>query len=399
MAKPVGSQCNLRCAYCYYLDKALLYPTEDGSFKQQLMSDRVLRDFIEQYISTTESEVVTFCWHGGEPLMAGMDFYKRVIKYQKKYSAGRQIENALQTNGLLLNQEWCRFFHDNNFLIGLSLDGPAEIHDSYRKTQGGGPTFSRVMRAIENMTKLRVEFNTLSVVNRLCEGRGAELYRFFKSIGSHYMQFIPAVDLLTEENIPHLGNRSRLTGPHGAAQAQLAEWSVSAEGYGRFMCDIYDEWVKSDIGSYYVQLFDATLANTVGAQPGICSMAEICGHAPTLEHNGDLFTCDHFVYPEYMLGNIKSRSLAEMQSSQQLFDFGVAKATQLPKPCRTCSYYKLCTGGCPKHRFVAAEGEDIPHNYLCEGYKIFFEHSKPTMEQMASLLRRGEAPANIMPQP
>ncbi len=400
MVKPVGSQCNLRCAYCYYLDKSLFYPSDDGKFKQTLMSDRVLREYIEQYFDANDSEVVTFCWHGGEPLMAGMDFYKRALKYQKKYGKGRKVENALQTNGLLMNQEWCRFFHDNLFLIGLSLDGPAEIHDNYRRTLGGGPTFTRVMRAVENMAKHRVEFNTMTVVNRLSEGRGAELYKFFKAIGSHYMQFIPAVDLLSDEQVAHLGDRQRLLGAHQAIampeNSHLSEWSISAEGYGRFMCEVYDEWIKKDVGRYYVQLFDATLANYYGAMPGLCSSAETCGNALVVEHNGDVYSCDHFVFPEYLLGNLKSRHISEMQSSPELFHFGIAKAANLPSNCRSCSHYKACKGGCPKHRFVPIEGEKTPHNYLCAGYQLFFEHVRPSMERMCSLLHRGESPMKIM---
>ncbi len=400
MAKPVGSQCNIRCAYCYYLDKSLFYPSEDGKFKQTLMSDRVLRDYIEQYVAANDAEVITFCWHGGEPLMAGLDFYRRAVKYQKKYARGRRVENALQTNGLLLNQEWCRFFHDNQFLIGISLDGPADVHDAYRRTIGAGPTFTRVMRGIENMTKHRVEFNTLSVVHRHSETRGVELYRFFKSIGSHFMQFIPAVDLLSEQLVPHLGDRHRQIGAHQATQApelaRLSEWSVSPEGYGRFLCEVYDEWIKADVGSYFIQLFDATLANWYGAPPGLCSSAETCGHALILEHNGDVYSCDHFVYPEYLLGNLRSRPLAEMQSSTEQFQFGLAKAVDLPSPCRRCSVYKACTGGCPKHRFVTVEGEKNPHNYLCAGYKLFFEYVTPTMQRMTALLRQGESPMKIM---
>ncbi len=399
MLKPVGSQCNLRCSYCYYLDKTLLYPQEPGRPAHGVMSDRTLREFIEQYIKANEADVINFCWHGGEPLMAGIDFFKRALKYQKKYGQGRKIENSLQTNGLLMNPNWCRFFHENQFLIGLSLDGPEDIHDSHRKTTAGGPSFKRVMRAVDMMNQYKVDFNTLSVVNKNCEGRGAEVYQFFKGIGSQYMQFIPIVEMLSPEQVAQLGQRERVISPQEACanpQAHLAPWSVSPLGYGQYMCDIYDEWIKEDVGRYFVQLFDATLANEFGAPPLLCAMSEICGLAPILEQNGDMYACDHFVYPENLLGNVRSRSVAQMQGSSPLYKFGISKATTLPEPCLSCEHYRLCTGGCLKHRFVQVEGEQYPHNYLCEAYKLFFSHVKPSMQFMSAQLKQGRSPMDVM---
>ncbi len=396
MAKPIGSQCNLRCSYCYYLDKSLLYPSIEGQAPTKLMSDSLLRNYIQQYIEATQSEVINFCWHGGEPLIAGLDFYKRAIKYQNKFARGRKIENTLQTNGLLLNAEWCKFFREHQFLIGISIDGPEDIHDAQRKSVGGGPSFARVMRGIELMRKHSVEFNTLSVVTKLSEKRGKEIYRFLRNIGSHYMQFIPSVDLLSDEPIAELGGRYRQIGPQQVSKARIADWSVSPLGYGKFMCEIYDEWIKRDVGSYFVQLFDATLANHYGAPPAVCYMAQTCGHALVMEQGGDIYSCDHFVYPEYKLGNIKTHKLAEMQSSAQLFDFGTSKARHLSSLCKSCEDYKICRGGCPKYRFVYLQGDSEPIHYLCPSYKYFFKHVRPSMQRMCELLRQGKSPMDIM---
>ncbi|MFI3322813.1 MAG: anaerobic sulfatase-maturation protein [Rikenellaceae bacterium] len=392
MVKPIGSNCNMRCTYCYYLDKGLLY---DNLAPSTVMTDKVLREYIAQYIEANDVDTITFCWHGGEPLLAGIKFYEKAMQYQKKYAKGKKIENTLQTNGLLINDDWCKFFHDNDFLVGLSLDGPEDIHDAYRKNVGGAPTFSKVMRAAERLTYNKVEFNTLSVVNNLCAGRGKEVYNFFKSIGSHYMQFLPAVEFISPEQLESLGGRGRILSPEQAGSGVVSEWSTDALDFGRFLCDIFDEWIKTDVGTYYVQMFDVTLANWYGVKPGLCAFSKSCGDGLVVEFNGDVYSCDHFVYPEYLIGNIETDHLRSIYSSKQQFRFGVAKRNNLPDSCTRCKYYFACTGGCPKHRFGRTES-DPKANILCEGYKMFFEHVHPYMDKMAALLRSEQAPAKIM---
>lgn len=386
LVKPVGSSCNLRCSYCYYIDKSRLYEAPC-----HIMTDDVLEEYIRQFIESNDVEVVSFCWHGGEPLMAGLDFYKKAVKLQHRYAKGKRIENTLQTNGTLVNEEWCRFFKDNNFLVGLSLDGPSDIHDGYRLMADGRPTFSKVMQAVERFNQYGVEFNTLSVVNNLCEGRGVEVYNFFKSIGSRYMQFLPAVEYITPD-----GANSRIVSPFEAdVNSSLALWSVSSLGYGKFMVDIFDEWLLCcDVGNYFVQLFDVTLGQWYGAPASLCSFAKSCGDGLVVEHNGDVYSCDHFVYPDYKLGNISTDHLRSMYVSSRQFLFGMSKRNGLPDSCTRCRYYFACTGGCPKHRFG---GTDTLHgvNYLCEGYKYYFSHVEPYMVKMCSLLNSNRPVSDI----
>lgn len=388
LVKPVGSRCNMRCSYCYYLDKALLYDMSP----REVMSDSVLRTYIRDFIAANDADVVNFCWHGGEPLLAGINFYEKAIFYQNKYKGSKRVENSLQTNGLLINEKWCNFFRQNRFLIGISLDGPEDIHDSYRVDAGGRPTFARVMNAVKLMQSCGVEFNTLSVVNDRCEGRGAQVYNFFKSIGSRYMQFLPAVEFISHEQLRQFGGRGRILSPEDSQSGALSPWSVDAESFGEYMCDIFDEWRRGDIGEYYVQLFDVTLANWYGEKPGLCAYSKSCGDGLAVEHNGDVYSCDHFVYPEYKLGNLTESALGELYRSQRQFDFGVAKRSGLPDNCLNCDYYHLCTGGCPKHRF--RDSRDAQQkNYLCEGYKKFFAHTEPYMRRMCDLLSNGQPPS------
>lgn len=389
LVKPVGSSCNLRCDYCYYLDKANLY----GSAPQQVMSDELLEEYVRQYLSANEAEQVTFCWHGGEPLLAGLEFYKKAMKHQKRYARGRKIENTLQTNGILVNDDWCKFFRDNNFLVGISLDGPQDIHDAYRKNVGGVAIFDRVMRSVERFARNQVEFNTLSVVNNLCEGRGKEVYNFFKSIGSRYMQFLPAVE---RSGISVDGSKPIIQSPFSTDKGDITPWSVSPLGFGHFMIDIFDEWIKRDVGVYYVQMFDVTLAQFHGVKPSLCSFAKSCGDGLVVEHNGDVYSCDHFVYPEYLLGNILKDELKTMYSSQKQLCFGISKRNSLSGSCQRCKFYFACTGGCPKHRFgIVDQSGSHAVNYLCAGYKMFFEHVAPTMTKMSDLLTKGRSPMEI----
>jgi uncharacterized protein len=356
------------------------------------MSYELLEEYIRQYIEMNTAPVVTFIWHGGEPLLAGMDYYKKALELQKKYAGEKKIENSLQTNGLLVNEEWCNFFRDNNFLIGISIDGPEDIHDAYRRTRGNQPSFKKVMNAIELMSRQKVEYNTLSVVNNLSEGRGVEAYRFLKSIGSHFMQLLPAVEYaVTSEN-----GREVIVPPNTEG-AKITNWSVSPKGFGQFLCSIFDEWVISDVGEYFVQLFDATLAQWVGVPPGLCSLSETCGDALAVEHNGDVYSCDHFVYSQYKLGNIMEVDLLTMLKSKEQFKFGLDKRNNLPRECLRCQYYFACRGECPKHRFDVSKNGEKNMNVLCEGYKMFFNYVEPYMKYMAELLSQRRSPALVIP--
>ena len=385
MVKPIGSACNLDCHYCYYRDKSEIYGNN-----MPRMSEELLETYIRQYIQGASQQNITFCWHGGEPLMAGLPFFRKAMELQKKYAGDKVVENTLQTNGILVNEEWCSFFKENNFLVGLSLDGPEDIHDAFRHDCGGAPTFARVMKTVELMTRTGTEFNILSTVNARSEGRGAEVYRFLRSLNP-YMQFLPVVEYVRQRP----GKRPLIVSPD-EEDAVEAPWSVSSKGYGQFMCDVFDEWVKSDVGNYFVQLFDVTLANWCGVQPPLCAFGEICGDGMVVEHNGDVYSCDHFVYPEYRLGNIMEGELADMYRSDEQQSFGRDKRDALPMECKRCNYYFLCHGECPKHRFAYARNGEPYMNVLCEGYKMFFRHTDPYMRRMKTLIEKGEPAAGVM---
>ena len=387
MVKPVGSACNLNCEYCYYLDKKELY-----SGKEPVMDMELLEIFIKQYIEAIDVPEVTFIWHGGEPMIPGVNYYKDVISLQKKYAGGKTIHNVIQTNGSLINEEWCEFLHDNNFLVGISIDGPKEIHDAYRTMRSGASSFDMVIKAISLMAKYNVEYNTMSVVNNLSEGNGSKVYNFLKSIGSHYMQFMPVVEYVVDN-----GTDRPLIVPPFTKNSRLAEWSVSPVGYGRFMNDIFDNWVLSDVGTYFVQLFDTALAQWCGVGASLCSFSETCGDSLVLEHNGDVYSCDHFVYPEHCLGNIKDKDIKKMFYSSQHFNFSINKHNSLPRECLRCNYHFACRGECPKHRFDKSSDGDPGLNTLCEGYKIFFKHVDPYMKYMSDLLVQERSPAFVMP--
>ena len=388
MLKPAGPSCNLNCTYCYYLEKKYLF-TDKGDFK---MSEELLENFTKQFIEANEVPVVTFTWQGGEPTLMGLDFFKKAVGYQKKYAGGKRIENAFQTNATRLNEEWCKFFADNKMLLGISIDGAEHNHDHYRKTVSGDSTFKRVMTGIELCQKYKVEFNTLSVVNDYNVHFASETYRFLKKIGSVFMQFLPVVERIST----YAGNNKlKLVAPvHG--MAEVAGWSVPPLDFGKFLITIFDEWVRNDVARYYVQIFDATLANYAGENPGLCVFNETCGDALVMEHNGNLYSCDHFVYPEYYLGNINETPLIDLVKKQQQFDFGINKRNSLPRLCLQCEVRYACHGECPKHRFLLAPEGKSGLNYLCEGYKIFFKHVEPYMDYMAKELRNKQAPANVM---
>ena len=386
MIKPVGSLCNLDCDYCYYLGKADLYGGH-----QPKMSDELLERYISQYIEAVQVPTVTFCWHGGEPLLAGIDFYEKAVALQNRYRGTKQIENSLQTNGLLINPDWCDFFKENNFLIGLSIDGPKDIHDAYRHDRGGHPTFDRVIRGLEMMAVSGVEYNTLSTINNRSAGQGKRVYQFMRSV-SKYMQFLPVV----EHTIPTPSGRAAIV-PPGTEGAKAAPWSITPKAFGKFMCDVFDEWVINDVGERFVQLFDITLAQWYGVQPGLCAFCPTCGDGLVVEHNGDVYMCDHFVYPEYRLGNIGTEHLADMQRKPELFRFGIEKRNSLPSDCRRCEYLFACRGECPKHRFATTRRGEKGLNALCEGYKHFFEYTAPYMQQMRHLLEQGLEAKHIIP--
>lgn len=388
MAKPVGPLCNMDCEYCYYIEKSALYQ-QRKSFK---MSEELLERFVESYIQSQTTPFIQFTWHGGESLLRGIDFYRKAIKFQQQYGRGREISNSIQTNGLLLNDEWCRFFKDNRFLVGISIDGPEKMHDYYRKDCGGKGTFARVMRGVELLRKHEVDFNTLSVLHDYNVRYPVEVYRFFREIGSQYMQFSPIVE--------RLGTRSDglelLTATDHPDDSELASWSVDPVAYGQFYISVFKEWVKRDVGRYYVQLFDATLACLVGEQPGVCLYAKTCGHALAMEHNGDIYACDHFVYPEYLRGNLYNQSMIEMTLSDAQIRFGNNKQDQLPAQCCNCAYLKLCNGECPKNRISITKDGESGLNYLCPGLQRYFSFVLPYMEFMAEELRNQRPPANIM---
>lgn len=390
MAKPAGPSCNLACEYCYYLEKNNLYKKDlkNGMFE---MSDELLELYISQYIESQTMPQVLFTWHGGEALMRPLHFYKKVISLQKKYSRGRQIDNCIQTNGTLLDDEWCQFFRDNRWLVGVSIDGPERFHDRYRLNMKGKPSFAKVMKGIELLNRYGVEWNALAVVNDFNGDHPLEFYRFFKDIRCRYIQFTPIVERL----MPHSDGR-HLAPPADSDSLPLAPFCVKPKQWGDFLCAIFDEWVYNDVGQYYIQLFDSTLANWVGEQPGVCTMARTCGHAGVMEYNGDVYTCDHFVFPEYKLGNIRENTLIEMMYGEKEQSFGDAKRNSLPRQCLECQYLFACNGECPKNRFVRTADGEKGLNYLCEGYHQFFEHVAPAMDFMKRELLAQRPPANIM---
>ncbi len=389
MSKPIGPVCNLKCSYCYYLEKENLYQNSHP-FK---MTDDTLELFIKQLIESQEVSDVTFTWQGGEPTLMGLDFFEKAIGFQQVHGAGKHIENAFQTNGTRLTEEWCRFFKRNNFLVGISIDGPASLHNKYRKTKTGQTTFDEVMKGIRLLKRFRVEFNTLSVINNDNVRHPIEVYRFLRKAGSGFMQFLPIVE---RQSAQATTEGLTLIPPAYPGNARLTDWSVTARAYGQFMKTIFDEWVRNDVGQVYVQLFDATLANWVGAPPGLCVFDETCGEAAVMEHNGDLYSCDHFVYPGYFLGNIHETPLANLMNSHRQIQFGKDKRDTLPYPCLQCEFRFACHGGCPKSRIATTPDGKPGLNWLCEGYKLFFEHVKPFMDFMANELAHERPPANIM---
>lgn len=386
MLKPAGSLCNLRCKYCYYLEKNALYTEQ----KNHVISDEMLDKFIREYIEAQTSPDVLFCWHGGETLMRPISFYRRAIELQRKYARGRRIDNTIQTNATMLTDEWCEFFRENNFLVGVSIDGPQEFHDEYRRTATGKPTFHKVMQGIRLLNKHNVDWNALAVVNDFNADYPLEFYNFFKEIGCHYIQFTPIVERRIERN------DGLSLAPGMEEGGELVDFSVTPEQWGKFLCTIFDEWVRHDVGTYFIQIFDATLANWAGVQPGLCSLAKECGHAGVMEFNGDVYSCDHFVYPEHLLGNINEKTITEMMYGEKQREFAKLKHELLPQQCRECPVEFACHGECPKNRFTRDKYGNPGLNYLCNGYRQFFEHVKPYMDFMKGELDAKRPPSNVM---
>ena len=387
MPKPVGSACNLACSYCYYLEKSVTLP---GGGASLLMDDATLEEFIKQYFAAQTASEVVFTWHGGEAMMRPIAFYEKVMKLQHRYCGGRNYLNCIQTNGTLLNPRWCEWLKRNNWLVGISIDGPAYAHDEFRRTPQGRPTHLSVLRAIRLLQHYGVEWNAMAVINSVNVYEPEEFYDFFKEIGCRYIQFTPIV-----ERRPR--NGGTLCSPHDA-EGEMTEESITPQEWGEFLVRVFDRWVRHDVGRVFVQLFDATLAGWVGVLPGVCTYAPSCGHAAMMEHNGDLYSCDHFAFPQYRLGNIHSSTIIEMMNSEAQQRFGRAKYATLSRKCRECPYLKACNGECPKNRFVVtSEGER--RNYLCEGYRRYFRHVAPVMDFMAAQLAAGKAPADIMDHP
>ena len=389
MTKPIGPICNLDCTYCFYLEKEKLYP-QKPDWK---MSDELLESYIRQYIEAQGAPVITFAWQGGEPTLLGVEFFRRAVELQKKYANGKRIENTFQTNGVLLDDEWGEFLARHRFLVGLSIDGPRELHDRYRVDKGGQPSFDRVRRGIGFLKKHGAEFNTLTVVQRDNSCHPLEVYRFLKEVGSGFMQFIPIVERIAAKADPE---GLVLISPTYEQRAQVSEWSVEPEQYGKFLCAIFDEWVRQDVGRVYVQTFDVALESWLGMQPGLCIFRETCGDAMAIEHNGDLYSCDHYVYPENKLGNVIEQPMESLVNSAQQRKFGLDKRDTLPRYCRECEVRFACNGECPKHRFIRTPDGEAGLNYLCAGYKIFFKHIDPYMRFMTEELRHDRAPANVM---
>lgn len=387
MLKPIGSACNLSCSYCYYLEKQKLHG------QPRPMSMELLEKFTRQYIAMQTMPEVLFTWHGGEPLLLPVSFYEQALRLQRRYGRGRPIDNCIQTNGTLLNDEWCRFLKSNNFLVGLSIDGPQQLHDHFRQSAAGTGSWQQTMRAVDLLNRHGVEWNAMATVNSVTAMEPTAFYRFFRDIGCHYLQFTPVV----ERRVRRSDGLTLAAGnePIGS-DAELTPFSVSAEAWGEFLCTVYDEWVRHDVGELFVQTFDATLANWAGVTPGVCSLSEECGHVTVMEADGTLYSCDHFVFPEHRLGNLREQPLTSMVYGRKQAAFAWAKRKALPRQCLECKFLFACHGECPRNRFINDCYGERGLNYLCRGYRRFFEHVAADMDFMLGELQAGRAPRNVM---
>jgi uncharacterized protein len=380
MAKPTGAICNLDCSYCYFLSKEMLYP--GSRFR---MADELLETYLGALIQAHDgAPEVTVAWQGGEPTIMGLDFFKRSIELERKYlKPGQKIVNTIQTNGTLLDDEWAAFLKASGFLVGISIDGPRRVHDTFRLDKGGKPTFDTVMRGLAALQRHQVEWNALTTINAANQDQGAVVYRFLRDdCGARFIQFIPIVELPTDRGI--------------TSGTTVTDRSVSPQGYGRFLVEVFDEWVGRDVGRVFVQMFDTALANWLGVPPALCVHSETCGLALALEHNGDLYSCDHFVEPEHLLGNIADKRMIDLIVSPKQQQFGLNKRDTLPRYCLECDVRFACHGGCPKDRFTDTPEGEPGLNYLCPSYKTFFHHVDGPMLEMADLYRSRRPPAQIM---
>ncbi len=394
MAKPAGPACNLHCTYCFYCEKKNLLPADRPS----RMPDEVLEAYTRQYIQSQPGSSVTFEWQGGEPALVGIQFFRRALELQKKYGQGRKVTNSLQTNGTLLDDDWYEFLAKNHFLVGLSLDGPEPVHDAYRVDREGRGTSDRVLKALQMIQKHGVEVNVLTAVNNENSRQPLEVYQFLRQHGVQFVQFIPIVEREPDPEARALGIPLAL--PPSLTRAEhstpMTSWSVVPEQYGEFLMRIFDEWLKTDVGKVFVMNFEWTLAAWARTRPAVCYLAPRCGRNLIMEYNGDIFSCDHFMYPAYRLGNILENRLADLVDSQQQFAFGAGKENALPRCCRECDVLFACRGGCPKHRFFKSHDGEPGLNYLCTAYQRFFRHVNPAMRGMTWLLHHRRSPAEIM---
>lgn len=384
MIKPTGAICNLDCEYCFFLSKEMLYP--GSRFR---MADRLLEEYTKQYMASQQTSEVTFAWQGGEPTLMGLDFFKRAIELQQKYARpGVTIQNALQTNGIKLDDEWGRFLAKHNFLVGISIDGPRELHDAYRVDKGGRGSFDRVMQGLEILKRYHVQFNVLCTVHAVNGDHGKTVYTFFRDeLGATFVQFIPIIERV---------NTQDFNGVVIQEGDQVTERSIGSQQYGQFLCDVFDEWVLNDVGRVFVQIFDVALGAWLGYEPALCIFRQTCGDALALEHNGDLYACDHFVEPDYKLGNILDIPIVDMVASEKQRTFGLNKVKSLPNYCLNCDVRFACNGGCPKNRFIETPDGESGLNYLCAGYKLFFHHINRPMRIMAQAYRQKKSPTIVM---
>lgn len=391
MVKIVGPVCNLDCSYCYYMEKDALYPDKQYRLSAFTMRDDVLEKLIKDYMASQPADTIEFIWHGGEPTMAGLDYFRKIIELERKYAGGRKVSNVLQTNGTLINDDWAEFLALNGFLCGLSIDGPQKFHDRHRTDTNGKGSWERVVRCAGLFKKHGVEFNTMTVINASNSREPVAVYRFLKELGSRYVQFTPIVERIAEDESEPMS----IVGIDYAKASAVMDDNVTAEAWGNFLCRVFDEWVRRDVGHIFVNWFDNTLSGHMGMNPSLCTMAEYCGCAPAVEHNGDVYCCDHFVFGEYLSGNIMETGIADLVKNDRQLFFEQNKKDKLPLRCRECEFLRLCGGDCPKHRFGTTDAGE-PVSVLCEGFRKFFGHSRKHFEFMASELRNQRPASCVM---
>lgn len=383
IVKPVGARCNLRCEHCFYLDKVNLYEAGEGNDK--IMSDSLLERFIREYIAAQPQGIqeINFVWQGGEPTLAGLDFFKKAVALEKKYApSGIKILNSLQTNGTLLDDDWCRFLSKHNFLVGISIDGPEKLHDRFRRHANGQGSFKEAMAGLEKLRQHQVEFNILTCLQSENAEYPQEVYQFLKSLGTSFIQFIPIIEHLEKPPDPSNPLRDK-----GTNDFKLTSRTISGHQFGRFANQVFDCWLEGDVGRIFIQMFDVFLGLMMGHPAGVCVQSRFCGRGIVVEHNGDVFACDHYVFPEYKLGNITNRKLSQIFNQPLQYNFGIGKEKGLPRACRECRLLNLCHGGCPAHRTKITGGGEAGLNHLCEGYKMFLNRTMPVFQAMEQALR------------